>query len=150
MDACIGALVWWICGFGFAFGIEDQDDFLGTKYFIGLDLPDYKNGKTYGFWFFQFTFACTAATIVSGSLAERVSIPAYLVFSAFMTGFIYPVIVAWTWGGGFLSQKGFQDFAGSGVVHLTGGIAGLAGAIICGARIGRFPEPIEVVGLMEK
>jgi len=59
-----------------------------------------------------------------------------------MTGFIYPVVVAWTWGGGFLTGWGFSDFAGSGVVHLTGGISGLAGAIICGPRIGRFDENV--------
>jgi len=64
-----------------------------------------------------------------------------------MTGFIYPVVVAWTWGGGFLTSWGFSDFAGSGVVHLTGGISGLAGAVICGARIGKFnPEVNQVAG----
>lgn len=92
-------------------------------------------------WFFQFAFACTAATIVSGSLAERVNINAYLFFSFFMTGFIYPVIVSWTWGGGWLTEMGYYDFAGSGIVHLTGGVSGLVGAIICGARIGKFEEP---------
>lgn len=103
MDACIGAMVWWICGFAFAFGMQNEGSFMGTKYFLGVGILDKDSGVSYGYWFFQFTFACTAATIVSGSLAERVSIPAYLIFSAFMTGFIYPVVVAWTWGGGFLA-----------------------------------------------
>ena len=138
MDACIGAMVWWICGFAFAFGLQNDNTFIGTQYFFANKLGDDDAELGYGFWFFQYAFACTAATIVSGSLAERVNIPNYLLFSAFMTGFIYPVIVAWTWGGGFLTGWGFSDFAGSGVVHLTGGISGLAGAIICGPRLGKF------------
>ena len=138
MDACIGAIVWWICGFAFAFGLQNDNTFIGSKYFFAMGLGDDDAELGYGFWFFQYAFACTAATIVSGSLAERVNIPNYLLFSAFMTGFIYPVVVAWTWGGGFLTGWGFSDFAGSGVVHLTGGISGLAGAIICGPRLGKF------------
>ena len=147
MDACIGAIVWWICGFAFAFGFKQDDEgnntnnFIGSQYFFASKLGDDDAAYSYGFWFFQYAFACTAATIVSGSLAERVNIPNYLLYSAFMTGFIYPVVVAWTWGGGFLSGWGFADFAGSGVVHLTGGIAGLAGAIICGPRLGKFDAP---------
>ena len=140
MDACIGAIVWWICGFAFAFGLQNDKTFIGTQYFFASKLGDDDAALGYGFWFFQYAFACTAATIVSGSLAERVNIPNYLLFSAFMTGFIYPVVVAWTWGGGFLTGWGFSDFAGSGVVHLTGGISGLAGAIICGPRLGKFED----------
>ena len=79
-------------------------------------------------------------TIVSGSLAERVNIYAYISFALVMTGFIYPTIVAWTWGSGWLYEMGFSDFAGSGIVHMTGGFAGLAGAIILGPRIGKFTD----------
>lgn len=79
---------------------------------------------------------------MSGSLAERVNIYSYLLFSFFMTGFIYPTIVAWTWGSGWLYEMGYSDFAGSGIVHLTGGIAGLVGAIICGPRIGKYDEVV--------
>jgi len=142
MDACIGGLVWWACGYAFAFGNVDGG-FIGKKYFFasGKDMD-------YTMWFFQYAFACTAATIVSGSLAERVQINTYLLFSFFMTGFIYPVVVAWTWGGGWLTASdadgvsiwGYKDFAGSGVVHLVGGVSGLVGAIIAGPRLGRFPE----------
>ena len=134
MDACIGGGVWWACGYAFAFG-DVNKGFIGKKYFFaGGDDMDFTN------WYFQFAFACTAATIVSGSLAERVQINTYLLFSFFMTGFIYPVVVAWTWGGGWLTESGYQDFAGSGIVHLTGGVAGLVGAIIAGPRFGRFPD----------
>ena len=134
MDACIGGLIWWALGYGLAYGDVDGG-FIGKKLFLGINMEG-----QYGGWFFQFAFACTAATIVSGSLAERVNIHNYLLFSLFMTGFIYPVVVAWTWGGGYLAEMGFSDFAGSGVVHLTGGIAGLAGAAICGPRMGKFDK----------
>ena len=92
----------------------------------------------YGHWFLSYVFASTSATIVSGSLAERGKINSYLVFSCIMTGLIFPIVSAWVWGGGFLKKLGFYDFAGSGVVHLTGGIAGLAAAVICGPRLGKF------------
>lgn len=140
MDACIGGLVWWAWGYGLAWGVE-EGGFIGTKYFFGMDMgPTKDKASPYGEWFFQFAFACTAATIVSGSLAERVNINNYLLFSFFMTGFIYPVVVSWTWAGGWLAtmEPGFADFAGSGVVHLTGGVAGLAGAVFCGPRLGKF------------
>lgn len=132
LDATVGGLVWWAWGYGLAYGDVDGG-FIGKKYFFGYNMEG-----QYGAWFFQYAFACTAATIVSGSLAERVNINNYLLFSFFMTGFIYPVIVAWTWGGGWLYEMGYLDFAGSGIVHLTGGISGLAGAAICGPRLGRF------------
>ena len=89
-------------------------------------------------WFFQMVFVATTASIVSGTLAERVRLWSFFLFVAFLTGFIYPVIGAWTWGGGWLSQMGFQDFAGSTIVHSTGGWAALAGAIIVGARQGKY------------
>ena len=133
MDACIGGLVFWAWGFGLAYGDVDGG-FVGTKHFFGSGME----GR-FAEWFFQYaSHVCTAATIVSGSLAERVQINNYLLFSFFITGFVYPVVVAWTWGGGWLSRMGFSDFAGSGIVHLTGGIAGLVGAKICGPRLGRF------------
>lgn len=142
MDACIGGLVWFACGYAFAFGGVDGG-FIGKKFFFATG-----EGMDYTMWFFQYAFACTAATIVSGSLAERVQINTYLVFSFFMTGFIYPVVVAWTWGGGWLTATdddgnaywGYKDFAGSGIVHLVGGVAGFVGAVIAGPRLGKFEE----------
>ena len=89
-------------------------------------------------WFFQMVFVATTASIVSGALAERVKLSSFLIFIAFLTAFIYPVIGSWTWGEGWLYQLGFQDFAGSTIVHSTGGWAALAGILIVGARTGKF------------
>ena len=89
-------------------------------------------------WFFQMVFVATTASIVSGALAERVKMWPFFLFTLVLTAVIYPVVGAWTWGGGWLSQMGFQDFAGSTIVHSTGGWAALAGVMIAGARLGKF------------
>ena len=129
----IGAVAWYTIGFAAAFGSENPGGFIGLqKYFFCIGFSRLE------FWFFHFAFACTASTIVSGSISERTQIWVYVVFAALVTGFIYPVVVAWTWGEGWLHQMGFKDFAGSGVVHLTGGIAGLVGSAIVGPRLGKF------------
>ena len=91
-------------------------------------------------WFFQMVFVATTASIVSGTLAERVNLWSFFIFTAILTAVIYPVVGAWTWGEGWLSQLGFKDFAGSTIVHSTGGWAALAGAIIVGPRLGKFRE----------
>jgi Amt family ammonium transporter len=91
-------------------------------------------------WFFQMVFVATAASIVSGALAERILIWPFFLFVAILTGFIYPIAGSWQWGGGWLSEAGFSDFAGSTLVHSVGGWAALTGAIILGAREGRFSE----------
>ncbi len=89
-------------------------------------------------WFFQMVFVATTASIISGAMAERVKLWSFLLFTALLAGFIYPVVGAWTWGGGWLTEKGFQDFAGSTIVHSTGGWAALAGVLIAGPRLGKF------------
>ena len=89
-------------------------------------------------WFFQMVFVATTASIVSGTLAERVKLWSFFIFTAVLTAIIYPLVGAWTWGGGWLSQMGFSDFAGSTIVHSTGGWAALAGAIVVGPRLGKF------------
>ncbi|MDE0218638.1 MAG: ammonium transporter [Spirochaetaceae bacterium] len=89
-------------------------------------------------WFFQMVFVATAASIVSGALAERVKMWPFFLFTLILTGFIYPVVGAWTWGGGWLGSMGFQDFAGSTIVHGTGGWAALAGILVVGPRLGKF------------
>ena len=98
-----------------------------------------ENGySTMSDWFFQMVFVATAASIVSGTLAERVKLWSFFIFVAILTAVVYPIVGSWTWGGGWLSAMGFQDFAGSTIVHSTGGWAALAGAIVVGARRGKF------------
>ncbi|GMH72548.1 hypothetical protein TrLO_g15878 [Triparma laevis f. longispina] len=148
-DASIGALCWWILGYGIAAGTSNETaGFIGTDSFM-LDIP--MSGKSG--WLFQWAFAATAATIVSGAVAERVTFGCYIIYSIVLTSFIYPVVVHWGWNGGWggawrstdlLFGCGVTDFAGSGVVHLTGAVAALVGAIIIGPRIGRFDEGIKL------
>ena len=141
-DASIGGIAFWICGFGFAFG-DTPGGFIGTKgsMFASSGFIE-KEENYYLLWILHFSFSITCATIVSGALAERTQLPSYLAFSALMTGFIYPVVVGWTWGGGWLGDgsdmgKGFHDFSGSGIVHIVGGTAGFIGAAILGPRHGK-------------
>ncbi|MGF1474726.1 MAG: ammonium transporter [Geminicoccaceae bacterium] len=107
-------------------GPSDGEDFSAGGYATSSD------------WFFQMVFVATAASIVSGSLAERIKVIPFLVFTVVLTGILYPITGSWQWGGGWLSEMGFSDFAGSTIVHSVGGWAALAGALILGARKGRF------------
>jgi Amt family ammonium transporter len=144
LDGCVGAISFWAVGFAFAYGVDSEGSagsFIGTHNFFLHGYSDY------AFWIFQFAFAATAATIVSGAMAERTKFQAYLFYSVFISAIIYPVVVHWAWdGNGWLSAfaddpigtNGYIDFAGSGVVHMVGGFAGLMGAIVVGPRIGKF------------
>lgn len=140
LDASIGGVVWWAVGFGFAFG-GSQGNFIGGDSFFpaigGLTEGDQGVREAAGF-FFQWAFAATAATIVSGALAERTKFSAYLFYTVFITGVIYPVVINWGWGGGWLGDMGFMDYAGSTLVHSVGAWAGLAGAFLLGPRIGKY------------
>jgi len=140
-DFTIGSLAYFAVGFGIMFGTSN--DFFGTEWFFLSDIPTVYPGlsvPTYAFFFFQLVFAATAATIVSGAMAERTEFKGYLVFSLVISAVIYPVVGHWVWGGGWLFKLDtpFHDFAGSTVVHSTGAWLGLVGAIILGPRIGRF------------
>ena len=139
MDFCIGTPLYWLFGFGIMFGA-------GTAAFGWIDpfiLKDYAHILPAGvpIWayaIFQTVFCATSATIVSGAMAERTKFSAYCVYSAAISLFIYPVSGHWIWGGGWLSEMGFHDFAGSTAVHMVGGVCALIGAKMLGPRIGKY------------
>ncbi len=147
-DAIVGILAFFATGWAFAFG-DSGGWFIGTSNFFlqDLDLAAIPEGglSPGTSFFFQAVFAATAVTIASGAMAERTKYWSYVIFSAIMCAFIYPVIVHWTWGGGLIADIDingavFSDFAGSGIVHMTGGIAAFMGALFLGPRIGRYDE----------
>lgn len=136
MDLALGSIVFWVIGFGLMFG-KDISGIIGLPDFFILN--DY--GSTFpsmAFIIFQTVFCATAATIVSGAMAERTKFSVYCIYSIIISALIYPVSGHWIWGGGWLSQLGFHDFAGSTAVHMVGGIAALIGAKILGPRIGKY------------
>lgn len=130
LDCCIGGLLFWAVGWGLAYGVsgDGANGFFGNGHFFLNSFPN----DGYAAWIFQFAFAATAATIVSGAMAERTKFSAYLIYTAFISGLIYPIVIHWGWdGAGWLSAfaddpigtNGYIDFAGSGLVHLVGGTA---------------------------
>ena len=144
----VAGLMFWLCGYNMAYpGATILGDWLGTTP-VPWDPGDPSvlargddGSAAYApasDWFFQMVFVATAASIVSGAVAERVKLWSFLIFTAVLTGFIYPVVASWEWGGGALDQMGFSDFAGSTLVHSTGGWAALVGAIIIGPRTGKY------------
>lgn len=137
MDFAVGSIAYWAIGFTFMFGVGSfigfGPFFLGGSFeHLGLGVP------LPVFLLFQTVFAATAATIVSGAMAERTKFTSYLIYSAFISLIIYPVVGHWAWGGGWLSKLGFIDFAGSTVVHSVGGWSALMGAMLLGPRIGKY------------
>jgi Amt family ammonium transporter len=149
LDACGGAVGFWSIGYALAYGGAEPTSkgFIGDKgFFMAEGFTE--SGALIG-WYFQFAFAATAATIVAGTVAERCKMQAYIMYSLFLTGFVYPVVVYAIWGSsGFLTAfnedalfgVGMVDFAGSGVVHMTGGYTAMVAAIILGPRKGRFHD----------
>ncbi|UCG14473.1 MAG: ammonium transporter [Deltaproteobacteria bacterium] len=144
MDFSMGSIFYWAIGFGLMFGATTTGWF-GTS---GFFLSDFSLGGdpwVLAFWMFQAVFAATAATIVSGAMAERTRFVAYLLYSAALSALIYPIFGSWAWGGlfhggGWLENLGFIDFAGSTVVHSIGGWVALAGAIVLGPRLGKYTK----------
>lgn len=136
MDFCLGTPLFWFIGFGLMFGAGGK--FIGTLDFFADGVVG--EGYNWGTLIFQTVFCATAATIVSGAMAERTKFSAYCVYSAVISAVIYPISGHWIWGGGWLSELGFHDFAGSAAVHLVGGVAAFVGAKILGARIGKYDK----------
>lgn len=143
MDFSIGSILYWVIGFTIMYG-DSIGGFIGTPDLFFMSDGFGSNYSDYADLFFQTVFAATAATIASGAMAERTEFKAYLIFSIVITVFIYPISGHWTWGGGWLSQLGFHDFAGSSIVHSVGAWVGLAGASIIGPRIGKYGKDGEV------
>ena len=143
----IAGLLYWLVGYNLmyadvsgyigSFSIWSPADATVTADGYTGDGTDYASSSD---WFFQMVFVAAAASIVSGAVAERVKLTTFLLFSAILTGLIYPIQGSWTWGGGWLSEMGFSDFAGSTIVHSVGGWAALVGAIMIGARKGKYLE----------
>jgi Amt family ammonium transporter len=139
MDFCAGAIAFFAVGYAIAFGAGN--DFIGYKgFFLGEHAFQYGTLTVPVTFVFQVAFAATAATIVSGAMAERTKFKSYFLYSIIISSVIYPVVVHWHWGGGWLAQLDtpFHDFAGSTIVHMTGGVAALMGAAILGPRIGKY------------
>ena len=140
MDFCIGTPIYWFIGFGIMFGtgslVGGIDLFTRGDY--SAVAPD--GVPFYAFFIFQTVFCATAATIVSGAMAERTDFRAYCIYSAIISLIVYPVSGHWIWGGGWLADMGFHDFAGSCAVHMVGGCAALVGAIVLGPRIGKYDK----------
>ena len=143
----ISGIMFWLFGYNLAYGIPEGG-------FIGSFIPWSDESKLEtGYadsadWYFQMVFCATTVSIVSGTLAERIKLWPFFLFAAILTGVFYPIVMGWQWGGGWLAARGFSDFAGSTLVHSTGGAAALAGAILLGPRTGRFkksgePTPIK-------
>lgn len=153
LDFSVGSVTYWMVGFGLMFGVT-YNGWIGTTDFFVDGLKDGQpdNGE-YAFLIFQTVFAATAATIVSGAMAERTKFTSYLLYSVAITAFVYPISGSWAWGSlyngsGWLEAWGFIDFAGSTVVHSVGGWAALAGAIVIGPRLGKYGKDGTITPIM--
>jgi len=136
MDFSVGGITYWAFGFALAYGGSTLGGFLAYG-----DLFFFNDNDLAATWFFQVVFAATAATIVSGAVAGRVKFVSYLMYTPFITGLIYPIVTHWVWNpDGWLARLGYFDFAGSGVVHMLGGVCALAGVLVVGPRLGRYGE----------
>ncbi|MEE4112519.1 MAG: ammonium transporter, partial [Desulfobacteraceae bacterium] len=152
MDFSIGSIAFWAIGFGLMFGATSTGWFGTTGFFLSDFTPD-GDPWVLAFWMFQVVFAATAATIVSGAMAERTKFTGYILYSIVVSALIYPVFGSWAWGSllngsGWLEGFGFIDFAGSTVVHSVGGWAALAGAIVLGPRLGKYIKDGKIKPIM--
>ena len=137
MDFCIGTVMWFICGASLMLGPNILKGFAGG---FSFDVFSHYGSFDYSAFVFNLVFCATTATIVSGSMAERTKFSSYCIYSAIISAVIYPIEAHWTWGGGFLAQWGFHDYAGSNCIHMVGGICAFIGAWMLGPRIGKFEK----------
>ena len=137
MDFCIGTVMWFICGASLLLGENVLGGFVGG---LNFDVFSGYSNFDYSAFVFNLVFCATTATIVSGSMAERTKFSSYCIYSAVISAIIYPIEAHWTWGGGFLAEWGFHDYAGSNCIHMVGGICALIGASMLGPRIGKFEK----------
>ena len=137
MDFCIGTVMWFICGASLMLGQNILHGFAGG---FSFDVFSNYAAFDYSAFVFNLVFCATTATIVSGSMAERTKFSSYCLYSAIISAAIYPIEAHWTWGGGFLAQWGFHDYAGSNCIHMVGGICAFIGAWMLGPRIGKFEK----------
>ena len=137
MDFCIGTVMWFICGASLMLGENILKGFAGG---FSFDVFTNYGNFNYSAFVFNLVFCATTATIVSGSMAERTKFSSYCIYSAVISAVIYPIEAHWTWGGGFLVQWGFHDYAGSNCIHMVGGICAFIGAWMLGPRIGKFEK----------
>ena len=135
MDFCIGTVMWFLCGASLMLGDNIMNGFMGS---FSFDVFTGYANFNYSAFVFNLVFCATTATIVSGAMAERTKFSSYCIYSAVISAIIYPIEAHWTWGGGFLAQWGFHDYAGSNCIHMVGGICALIGAWMLGPRIGKF------------
>ena len=142
VDFMFGTVLFWFVGFGIMFGTDVLGGFMGMPnlFAIGFDGNFPSNIPIEAFLIFQTVFCATSATIVSGAMAERTKFYMYMIYSVFISVCVYPVSGHWTWGGGWLSELGFHDFAGSTVVHLVGGCLAFVGAWVLGPRLGKYTK----------
>ncbi|MEL6623790.1 MAG: ammonium transporter, partial [Pseudomonadota bacterium] len=145
----VAGLMFWIVGYNMAYPGDASliAEYIGNPMPVTMPDPAKDTANAYSTgsdWFFQMVFCATAASIVSGTVAERIKLWPFLIFVAVLTGFIYPTVAYWEWGTGWLDDMGFSDFAGSTLVHSTGGWAALVGAILIGARRGKYGPNGEV------
>jgi Amt family ammonium transporter len=135
----ISGVMFWMVGYNLAYGIP-EGGYIGN-FIPWSDSSSIETGYSDGSdWYFQMVFCATTVSIVSGAMAERIKLWPFFLFAAILSGILYPIVMGWQWGGGWLASIGFSDFAGSTLVHSTGGAAALAGAIIIGPRLGRFTK----------
>ncbi len=148
MDFAIGSIVFFALGYGLMWGLE-QGALIGTKYFFPNteDVLAVNSELGWSFFLFQCVFCATAATIVSGAMAERTKFTSYLIYSLIISALVYPIFGAWTWGGGWIAKMGFHDFAGSTIVHSLGGWLALTGAFMLGPRVGKYGKNGEVYAI---